>query len=151
KEATKRSTETWQNNLELVFHHAKNQFTDVIWEFVSEKEDDVKVLEHVWGHKAIAYARAPPSFQNWYFASRPNGATSPLPSASSLGPETSMTAFARTPPPNLHSSSSSNTLPAPTFSSVIPTTSSTLLRLTTSMNPTIFSAELEFLYTGKGF
>ncbi|KAF8881150.1 hypothetical protein CPB84DRAFT_1851646 [Gymnopilus junonius] len=101
---------------------------------------------------------APPSFQNRYFALRPNGATSPLPSspypgesALSLGLETSMTAFARTPSPNLRSSSPSNTLPAPTSSSVVPTTSSTLLRLTTSMNPTVFSNELEFLYTGKGF
>ena len=52
--------------------------------------------------------------------------------------------LARTPSP-FRAASPSTTLAAPS------TAPPTLLRLTTSINPTLFSNELEYLYTGKGF
>ncbi|PPQ81000.1 hypothetical protein CVT26_003679 [Gymnopilus dilepis] len=157
QEATKKSTEAWQKDLELLFHHARDRFPDVVWEFVDEEEEEAQnVVEQVWGHKAIVYARAPPSFQNRYFSVRPNGATSPLPyspypgeSALSLGldgPATTLSttlALTRTPSPFRSSSPNGSTTSAPA--------PSTLLRLTTSINPALFANELEYLYTGKGF
>ena len=43
QEATKNSTVNWQENLESLFHHAKDRFPDVVWELAGEEE--------VWGHK----------------------------------------------------------------------------------------------------
>ncbi|KIM37117.1 hypothetical protein M413DRAFT_31068 [Hebeloma cylindrosporum] len=140
--ATKNSTHTWQENLESLFHHAKDRFPDVVWELGGEEEGESRGFEDVWGHKAIVYARAPPSFQNRYFPVRPNGASSPTPYSSS--------------PNFLGESALSLTLegsfragsPSTTVAPVGPTT---LLRISTSINPALFSNELEYLYTGKGF
>ena len=88
------------------------------------------------------YARAPPSFQTRYFSFRqpitmPTGeyldesdSFQPHTSSLSPSPSTSATAISQPPPQ-------------------APTTS--LLRLTSSINSTLFSNELEYLYTGKGF
>ncbi|KAF4586604.1 hypothetical protein EYR40_010616 [Pleurotus pulmonarius] len=148
QEATINSTSVWQHDLESLFHLAKDRFPDVVWT-LSAEDDDHPATEEVWGHKAIVYARAPPSFQNRYFSFRPN-ASSPLPYSSSpnggyptasalslsLGLETP--GVPRSPSPYRTGS------PAP---SVAP---GTVLRLSTSINPTLFSNELEYLYTGKG-
>ena len=86
------------------------------------------------------YARAPPSFQNRYFSVRPNGASSPTPYSSSpnfLG-ESALSL-------NLEGSFRTGS-PSTTLAPVGPT-----LRITTSINPALFSNELEYLYTGKGF
>ncbi|KAL0959506.1 hypothetical protein HGRIS_011216 [Hohenbuehelia grisea] len=117
--ATKSSTVAWQHDLEQLFHLARDRFPDVVWDLADEE---------VWGHKAIVYARAPPSFQNRYFSFRPFSATS----AFSL--------------PLDHSRS-----PSPFRTASPGPPSATPLRLTTSINPTLFANELEYLYTGKGF
>ena len=101
---------------------------------------------------AIVYARAPPSFQARYFQFRPPPAASPplsynapftgtLPaqSALSLTLGGDFTGISRSPSPFRALS------PAPS------TLNGALLRLPTSINPSLFSKELEYLYTGKGF
>ncbi|KAJ7892377.1 hypothetical protein B0H13DRAFT_1625632 [Mycena leptocephala] len=57
-EATGNSTSAWQRDLAVLFRHAKERFPDVVWELTSEDGG----VEEVWGHKAIVYARARPSF-----------------------------------------------------------------------------------------
>ena len=178
QEATKKSTVAWQEHLESLFLHAKDRFPDVVWELVGEDEDPNQVPEEVWGHKGmfrtsfalckskfpllypgIVYARAPPSFQSRYFSSRPNGAVSPLPYSSSptgggylaesavslgLAEQSNGALSPRTPSP-YRAASPSTTVAAPSLAPA------TLLRLTRSINPSLFSNELEYLYTGKGF
>lgn len=139
QEATKKSTIVWRQDLEALFHHAKDRFPDVVWE-LGGGEDDGDQRE-VWGHKAIVYARAPPSFQTRYFSFRPTPyASSPPPTTSALSLDISRSS--RTPSPFRSSS------PAP---SAAPISSNGLLRLSTSINPALFSNELEYLYTGQGF
>ncbi|KAJ7634430.1 hypothetical protein FB45DRAFT_908880 [Roridomyces roridus] len=129
QEATRNSTAGWQRDLASLFQHAKERFPDVVWELSSEGGS----VEEVWGHKAIVYARAPPSFQTRYFSFRPQGG-SPLPATSAFSLD-----LARSPSPFRTAS------PAPS------TTVGGLTRLTTSINPALFSNELEYLYTGQGF
>ncbi|KIY46654.1 hypothetical protein FISHEDRAFT_46946 [Fistulina hepatica ATCC 64428] len=140
QEATKSSTDTWHQHLELLFHEAKDRFPDVVWELVDD-EDKQHVEAEVWGHKAMVYARAPPNFQTRYF-NRGNPS-----SASILGASTfsfDIPDFPRTPSPM--SAVLRSTSPAPSGQGA-----SSLLRLTTTINPTLFSNELGYLYTGKGF
>ncbi|KAJ7712876.1 hypothetical protein B0H16DRAFT_1436399 [Mycena metata] len=134
QEATRNSTNEWQRDLAALFTHAKDRFPDVVWELSS---DDTGV-EEVYGHKAIVYARAPPSFQSRYFSFRPQEQRhSPL-AASALSLDIPRT---RSPSPSPFRTSS----PAPS------TNVGGLTRLPTSINPALFSNELEYLYTGQGF
>ena len=99
------------------------------------------------------YARAPPSFQARYFSFKPPPAASPTPysssptgtlpaqSALSLTLAVDFSAPSRSPSPSPYRVTS----PAPS------TAPGALLRLPTNINPTIFSNELEYLYTGKGW
>ncbi|KII84313.1 hypothetical protein PLICRDRAFT_167831 [Plicaturopsis crispa FD-325 SS-3] len=142
-EATKNSTVAWQDNLQSLFNNAKDRFPDVVWEL--QAEDEKAKSEEVWGHKAIVYARAPPSFQARYFSFRPAPVASPLPYSNSPFPAQSTLSLSV----GLDISRS----PSP-FRVASPTPSNnpgTLLRLPTSINPILFSNELEYLYTGKGF
>ncbi|KAI0002559.1 hypothetical protein BJV74DRAFT_882177 [Russula compacta] len=148
QDATTKSTRAWQSDLEALFHRAKDRFPDVVWALLTE-EDGEPTGEQVYGHKAIVYARAPPSFQARYFSFRPAPTLSPgpldvyspsgFPTQSalslSLGPEVST--LSRSPSP---------------FRPASPVSQSQdgLMRLTTSINPNLFSKELEYLYTGKG-
>ncbi|TFK20474.1 hypothetical protein FA15DRAFT_625369 [Coprinopsis marcescibilis] len=118
-------------------------------------------IEEVWGHKAIVYARAPPSFQSRYFSFRPNGASvSALPFSSdyhteddhsypaessvSLGTTLEVPApgslIARTPSPG----------GLPTATPTSAQSNQALLRIHTNISPALFSNELEYLYTGQG-
>ena len=102
-----------------------------------------------WLLLAIVYARAPTAFQALYFSFRPANGASPNP-------------YFQSPVPNGQSSYSVNiTYPVQSRSSSpfgdrrdqpspAPSTTGGLLRLTTSVNPTLFSHELEYLYTGNG-
>ncbi|KAH9910438.1 uncharacterized protein BXZ73DRAFT_93761 [Epithele typhae] len=147
QEATHRSTVHWQDDLQALFDHAKDRFADVVWELSS---DNGKGVEEVWGHKAVVYARAPPSFQARYFSFKPPPAASPLPYSSSptgtLPAQSSLSLTlgidfsdpSRSPSPYRAPSPSHNSPPG------------ALLRLPTSINPALFSNELEYLYTGKG-
>ncbi|KAI0031847.1 hypothetical protein K488DRAFT_51136 [Vararia minispora EC-137] len=137
------STTAWQADLEALFHRAKDRFPDVVWDLVSEDNDDEDRLDEVWGHKAIVYARAPPSFQARYFtlrnSSRPYSPSGyPTQSALSLSIGIGVPAVSRSPSP---------------FRPVSPvsTAQGGITRLTTAINPTLFSKELEYLYTGRDF
>lgn len=112
---------------------------------------------------AIVYARAPPSFQTRYFSFRPNPiAPSPLPYNRSSSPTNSLPTtsalslslgtngfgtglgldipgISRSPSPYRAASPAPSTAPG------------ALLRICTSINPALFSNELEYLYTGQGF
>ncbi|PBK59936.1 hypothetical protein ARMSODRAFT_1026957 [Armillaria solidipes] len=48
---------------------AKDRFPDVVWEVGIDDQ-----TEEVWGHKAIVYVQAPPSFQSRNFSFKPNNA-----------------------------------------------------------------------------
>ncbi|EGO03664.1 hypothetical protein SERLA73DRAFT_69514 [Serpula lacrymans var. lacrymans S7.3] len=167
-EATQNSTSAWQNNLQSLFHHAKDRFPDVVWELIGEHDDKSKDPEEVWGHKvfvqrlydahlyvpyidiyftAIVYARAPPSFQARYFSFRPPPVASPVPYPSS--PSGTIPAQSTLSLPELNGTSRSPSPfrgPSPSPS----TSTGAILRLPTSINPALFSNELEYLYTGKG-
>ena len=52
-EATKKSTSTWQEDLQSLFHRAKDRFPDVVWDLVDEDAMDDTPNEEVWGHKGI--------------------------------------------------------------------------------------------------
>ncbi|KAH7918820.1 hypothetical protein BV22DRAFT_896031 [Leucogyrophana mollusca] len=141
-EAARQSTEEWQKDLHSLFQQAKDRFPDVVWEL---GEGDEKTDE-IWGHKAIVYARAPPSFQARYFQFRPAPIASPTPYSPSTTPGL----------PAQSSLSLSLTLdysrsPSPYQSSPDPASNgNSVLRLPTNISPALFSNELEYLYTGKG-
>ncbi|KAI0739276.1 hypothetical protein C8Q80DRAFT_1112299 [Daedaleopsis nitida] len=149
-EATRNSTAHWQDDLQALFDHAKDRFADVVWEVQS---DSGKGVDEVWGHKAVVYARAPPSFQARYFSFKPPPAASPIPySSSPTGTLPAQSALSLTLGLDFSSPSRS---PSPfPYRAVSPSPSTNpgaLLRLPTNINPTIFSNELEYLYTGKGW
>ncbi|KAF9030400.1 hypothetical protein BJ165DRAFT_1535704 [Panaeolus papilionaceus] len=132
QEATKNSTQSWQDHLHTLFKLAKDRFPDVVWD-VGEGPDST---EEVWGHKAIVYARAPPTFQSRYFALRQHNALYDVDqaadSALSLDPSTYGTS-------------------EPSTATLTHQPSSSLLRINALSNPALFANELEYLYTGKGF
>jgi BTB/POZ domain len=171
QEATKNSTSVWQENLEELFRNAKDRFPDVVWEvgevcggdMMKDVEMDVGGrVEEVWGHKgsllffffvcflftfffcaAIVYARAPPSFQTRYFSFRQ---AITLPTGEYTDDSDFIQPHASSPSP---SPSTTTTAISQQQQQQPPTTS--LLRLTSSINSALFSNELEYLYTGKGF
>ena len=55
QEATKKSTISWQHDLESLFHHTKDRFPDVVWELVGDDSDDVDgpraPADEIYGHK----------------------------------------------------------------------------------------------------
>ncbi|KAF7319186.1 hypothetical protein HMN09_00255100 [Mycena chlorophos] len=134
QEATRNSTAAWQRDLAALFRTAKDRFPDVVWELTTDDAGS----EDVWGHKAIVYARAPPSFQTRYFSFRPQeNRGSPL-AASAVSLD--IPRESRSPSPSPWRTAS----PAPS-------TIGGVTRLKTAINPALFSNELEYLYTGQGF
>ncbi|KAI8969757.1 hypothetical protein BD414DRAFT_255022 [Trametes punicea] len=101
---------------------------------------------------AVVYARAPPTFQARYFSFKPPPPASPIPySSSPTGTLPAQSALSLSLGVDYPSPSRSPS-PAP-YRSSSPTPSTqpgALLRLPTNINPTLFSNELEYLYTGKG-
>ncbi|CAK5278047.1 unnamed protein product [Mycena citricolor] len=138
QEATRNSTALWQQDLATLFRNSKDRFPDVVWELKNVEGEVIKGIEEVWGHKAIVYARAPPSFQSRYFSFRPQD---PHRDSPGLGTSVLSLDFRGSPSP-FHNGTSS---PAPS------TTVGGITRLTTSINSALFSNELEYLYTGQGF
>ncbi|KAG8945011.1 hypothetical protein FRC04_001266 [Tulasnella sp. 424] len=139
------STREWRNHLQELFEKAKERFADVVWELGDDDDSD-----EVWGHKAIVYARAPPSFQARYFKFRPAPTpnpygASPIPNAQSNYslslPIEDMTPGSRSPSPFATRRVMS---PAPS------STTGQVLRISTNIAPALFTNELEYLYTGKG-
>lgn len=143
------STSCWQSDLQSLFDHAKDRFPDVVWSLQNQGSSD----EEVWGHKAIIYARAPPSFQSKYFQFRPAPAASPMPGYPGQGgyhgnPSALSLSYSRQddydvdddddgdrmlnrPPTVLHEPGG-------------------LLRIPTTVTQGLFLNELEYLYTGRG-
>ncbi|EIN08687.1 hypothetical protein PUNSTDRAFT_144164 [Punctularia strigosozonata HHB-11173 SS5] len=181
-DAIARSTDKWQEDLETLFQHASERFPDVVWELQPEGDEGGPV-EEVWGHKAIVYARAPPSFQARYFSFRPAPISSPTPQPYSsspppypqlstpslalsvhhnLGGSLAIDYPSRSPSPGYASGHGLNASvghlprshsPAPSQRTIATTmtTVGVLTRFPTTMNPTLFAHELEYLYTGKNF
>ncbi|KAG7448416.1 uncharacterized protein BT62DRAFT_964788 [Guyanagaster necrorhizus] len=146
QEATKNSTTTWQVDLESLFHHAKDRFPDVVWEVGIDDQ-----TEEVWGHKAIVYARAPPSFQSRYFSFKPNTAPSPLGYSSPVPTTSALSLSLGLDVPHLGDDGSRASSPMRVTSPAPSSMTGTILRLNTPINPALFSNELEYLYTGQGF
>ena len=104
----------------------------------------------------MVYARAPPSFQARYFSFRPPPIASPLPFGTSPTPSLPMPATSALSfnlgadfsyNASVRSVSPSNFRPTSPAPSVI----GSLTRISLNHNPALFSNELEYLYTGKGF
>ncbi|KAM6503815.1 hypothetical protein JOM56_000758 [Amanita muscaria] len=142
QEVTRKSTLEWKANLKSLFEHAKDRFPDVAWELTAEDDED-KVLEEVWGHKAILYVRAPPSFQSRYLSFKPS-----LPSALYSDRPSHSRGYIAESTPSLTDEDQHVALPVP--SSIQPQ-SGGILRIRTSINPTLFASELGYLYTGQAF
>ncbi|KAH8804177.1 hypothetical protein DL96DRAFT_1537120 [Flagelloscypha sp. PMI_526] len=154
QEAIRQSTSRWQANLDSLFQHAKDRFPDVVWELVPDDEMDMDSEdfakergELVWGHKAIVYARAPPSFQSRYFSFRPVNPYSPEPGY--LDSSLTLSVRSRSPSPSRSRPGSRAQSLAPSVLTV--SNKEGLLRLRTAINSSLFSNELEYLYTGQGF
>ncbi|EUC65177.1 CAP-gly domain protein [Rhizoctonia solani AG-3 Rhs1AP] len=140
------ATDTWQNELKILFEQAKSRYADVVWDMVDDNE---RRTDEIWGHKAIVYARAPPSFQARYFAPR-TMSDSPGPYSQSLFPQSSISLSL---PPNDGRPRSRSPSPFGAQRTHSPAPSAgngTLLRIPLTMNPSLFSNELEYLYTGRG-
>ncbi|KAG9104873.1 hypothetical protein FRC06_006698 [Ceratobasidium sp. 370] len=144
------STEIWQSELKSLFDQAKTRYPDVVWDMLGDEDEH---LDEIWGHKAIVYARAPPSFQARYFTPRTASSNSPTPySTQHLLPAQSSLSLSLPPIDARPGSRSPSPFGAPQRSqSPVPSMGNgTLLRLPLAMNPVLFSNELEYLYTGKG-
>ncbi|CAE7231080.1 unnamed protein product [Rhizoctonia solani] len=142
------ATEIWQNELKTLFDQAKSRYGDVVWDMV---DDNDRRTDEIWGHKAIVYARAPPSFQARYFTPR-TASDSPGPySTQNLFPQSSIS-LSLPPMDSRPRSRSPSPFGAPqrTHSPVPSAGNGTLLRIPLSINPSLFSNELEYLYTGRG-
>ncbi|KAG2341692.1 hypothetical protein BDR05DRAFT_983631 [Suillus weaverae] len=147
QEATRQSTQTWRNDLTNLFHQAKDRFADVVWELQCNDNDDDH--DEVWGHKAIVYARAPPSFQQRYFQFRPPPIASPTPYSTSPSPAPAQSAMSLSLTLDYAQASRS---PSPyRSSSPSPSTNlNSVMRIPAISSTTLFSNELEYLYTGEG-
>lgn len=151
QEARSASTRAWQDDLFALFRNSEHRFPDVVWAFPADPSSTTTKSGYtspipggeenpgetrIYGHKAIVYARAPPSFQNRYFHNYgPNNNRS---QGNLLGESQ----FSLLPPS-----------PSRTPSPLPPTTKGEkeILRIETDINPTLFGGELEYLYTAKGF
>ncbi|KAJ3982484.1 hypothetical protein F5890DRAFT_1415621 [Lentinula detonsa] len=159
QEAIDLSTESWQEDLARLFRNAKKCFADVVWEVggATAEAGINEASEEVWGHKAIVYARAPPSFQSRYFHFRPNLATSPSPSQSPIPGTSALSLNLALEQEGLLQISQLSRSPSPSSrNSPAPSTMTTkdgvvVTRLHTTITPALFINELEYLYTGQGF
>jgi len=109
----------------------------VIWTTSNPETGDE--TDEVSGHKAIVYARAPPSFQNRYFQSQHR--SYPNQSDAYLAGDASVTSLNG---PDNYNGSLNNRSPSPVIQGSV-------MRLETDINPALFAHELEYLYTGRGF
>ncbi|KAG8745733.1 hypothetical protein FRC10_007213 [Ceratobasidium sp. 414] len=144
------SADTWETELKNLFDQAKTRYPDVVWDMLGDEDEH---LDEIWGHKAIVYARAPPSFQARYFTPRTASSGSPTPySTQHLLPAQSSLSLSLPPSDARPGSRSPSPFGAPQRSqSPAPSMGNgTLLRLPLAMNPVLFTNELEYLYTGKG-
>jgi hypothetical protein len=62
-EANASSTNVWQADLKKLFHHARERYSDVVWEVTAEGETDG---EEVYGHKGEHNGPQPPAMMTAY-------------------------------------------------------------------------------------
>ena len=56
-EATKESTSTWQEDLEILFRRAKDRFPDAVWDAVYEDSMDDSMNKRVHSHKDTTFSQ----------------------------------------------------------------------------------------------
>ena len=56
-EATKKSTSTWQEDLQTLFHRDKVRFPDAVWDVVDEDAMDDSINEIVHSHKGTTFSQ----------------------------------------------------------------------------------------------
>ena len=56
-EATNKSTSTRQEDLQTLFHRAKDHFPDVVWDLVDEDAMDDSSNEEVWGPRGTTLSQ----------------------------------------------------------------------------------------------
>ena len=56
-EATKKSTSTWQEDVQTLFHRAKVRFLDAVWDLVDEDSIDDSINEIVHSHKGTTFSQ----------------------------------------------------------------------------------------------
>ena len=56
-EATKKSTSTWQEDLQTLFHRDKDRFPDAVWDVVDEDAMDDSTNEIVHSHKGTTFSQ----------------------------------------------------------------------------------------------
>ncbi|KAF8670452.1 hypothetical protein RHS04_08605 [Rhizoctonia solani] len=118
------ATETWQNDLKVLFDQAKFRYADIVWD---RTDDNGHHIDEIWGHKAIIDARASLLFQKKYFSSR-------------AMKESSLHPMHHSP----HDQDSPQILKLPLASD------GTLFRVPEVIDSSLFLYELEYLYTGRG-
>ena len=56
-ETTNKSTSTWQEDLQTLFHRDKVRFPDVVWDLVYEDSMDDSINEIVHSHKGTTFSQ----------------------------------------------------------------------------------------------
>ena len=56
-EITNKSTSTWQEDLQTLFHRAKDRFPDAGWDLVYEDSMDDSINERVHSHKGTTFSQ----------------------------------------------------------------------------------------------
>ena len=56
-EATKKSTSTWQEDLQTLFHRDKVRFPDAVWDLVDEDSMDDSICERLYSHKGTTFSQ----------------------------------------------------------------------------------------------
>ena len=56
-EATKKSTSTWQEDLQTLFHRDKVRFPDAVWDLVYEDSMDDSINEIIHSHKGTTFSQ----------------------------------------------------------------------------------------------
>ncbi|KAF8755458.1 hypothetical protein RHS01_05329 [Rhizoctonia solani] len=119
------ATETWQNDLKVLFDQAKFRYADIVWD---RTDDNGHHIDEIWGTKvSIIDARASLLFQKKYFSSR-------------AMKESSLHPMHHSP----HDQDSPQILKLPLASD------GTLFRVPEVIDSSLFLYELEYLYTGRG-
>jgi hypothetical protein len=146
QEATRNSTVAWQQDLAALFQQSKERFPDVVWELSSEDDDGGGGVEEVFGHQGVCFV--------FYYCSkftvgshRVRACAAVISDAVLFIPATGARVRALVGHPRALAVAE---LPrcvarAQHHDGRRPD------RLQTSINPALFSNELEYLYTGQGF
>ena len=56
-EMTNKSTSTWQEDVQTLFHRTKDRFPDIVWDLVDEDAMDDSSNEEFWGHQGTTLSQ----------------------------------------------------------------------------------------------